>query len=57
MGLGLTWALSTLLFLGIGWWGDGKLGTAPLLTIVGAFLGGGAGFYYLYREITSPRER
>jgi len=51
MGYGLTWALSTLLFLMAGWWLDGKVGTAPLFLILGAFVGGGAGFYSLYRHI------
>jgi len=51
MGLGLTWALSVLLFLLGGYWLDGKVGTAPLFMILGAFLGGGAGFYSLYRHI------
>jgi len=57
-GYGLTWALSTLLFLLGGWWLDGKLGTMPLFMILGAFLGGGAGFYSMYRHIVlDPREQ
>jgi F0F1-type ATP synthase assembly protein I len=50
-GYGLSWALSVLLFLMAGWWLDGKLGTQPLFMILGAFVGGGAGFYSLYRHI------
>ncbi len=50
-GYGLAWALSTLGFLFGGWWLDGKTGTAPLFMILGAFVGGGAGFYSLYRHI------
>lgn len=58
MGYGLTWALSTLLFLLIGLWADGKLGTRPFLTILGAFIGGAAGFYSMYRHmVVDPRER
>ena len=58
MGLGMTWALAVLLFLGVGAWLDSKLGTSPLLLIVGAFVGGGAGFYSLYYHIViEPRER
>lgn len=58
MGLGLTWALAVLMFLGIGAWVDSKIGTAPILMIVGAFVGGGAGFYSLYYHIViEPRER
>ena len=51
MGLGLGWALSTLLFLLVGWWLDGKTGTTPLFMILGAFVGAGAGFYSLYRHV------
>ncbi len=57
-GYGLSWALSVLLFLLGGWWLDGKVGTAPLFMILGAFVGGGAGFYSLYRHIVlDPRGR
>jgi len=56
MGLGLTWALSVLLFLGGGAWLDSRLGTGPFLLIAGAFVGAGAGFYYLYYHIViEPR--
>jgi F0F1-type ATP synthase assembly protein I len=58
MGLGLTWALSVLLFLGVGAWLDSKLGTRPILLILGAFVGAGAGFYYLYYHIViEPRQK
>jgi F0F1-type ATP synthase assembly protein I len=58
MGYGLAWALSVLLFLGGGAWLDGKLGTSPFLLIIGAFVGGGAGFYSLYYHIViEPRQR
>lgn len=50
-GHGLTWALSVLLFLLGGWWLDGRLGTTPLLMILGAFVGGAAGFYSLYHHV------
>lgn len=58
LGHGLTWALSTLLFLYVGWRVDGWLGTRPLFTILGAFLGAGAGFYNLYHHlVVRPREQ
>ena len=58
MGHGLTWALAVLMFMGLGWWVDTKLGTGPILMILGAFLGGGAGFYSLYYHIViEPRDR
>ncbi len=52
-GYGLGWALSTLLFLGVGGWLDSKLGTAPVLLILGAFVGAGAGFYSMYHHIVN----
>ncbi len=55
-GHGLTVALGTLLFSLIGWWVDSKLGTTPVLTILGAFVGAGAGFYRLYYyAVIEPR--
>lgn len=58
LGHGLTWALSTAFFLFLGLQADRWLGTTPLLTILGAFVGAGAGFYNLYyRLVIEPRER
>ena len=58
MGLGVGWAFAVLLSLAGGAWLDSKLSTAPLLMIVGAFVGGVAGFYRLYYYIViEPRER
>lgn len=58
LGHGLTWAVATAFFLLLGWVADGWLGTRPLLTILGAFVGAGAGFYNLYRQlIVEPRKR
>jgi F0F1-type ATP synthase assembly protein I len=58
MGLGLTWALAVVLFLGAGAWLDAKLGTAPVLMVVGAFVGAGSGFYSLYYHmVIEPRKR
>ena len=51
LGLGMTFALSTLLFLLVGDWADGKLGTSPVLAIVGTLVGASAGFYYLYTSV------
>ena len=57
-GLGLTWALSVLFFLLIGYWLDGRLGTLPWLTMAGAFVGAAGGFLSLYKALTSaPRDR
>lgn len=58
MGHGLTLALSVLLFLAGGAWVDSKLGTTPVLLVVGAFVGAAAGFYSLYYHIViEPRQR
>lgn len=59
LGYGLTWALSTLLFLYLGTLGDRWLGTRPALTLIGAFVGAAAGFYYMYRHLvdsTRPKQ-
>jgi ATP synthase protein I len=52
-GLGLTWALSVLFFLLIGYWLDGRLGTLPWFTMVGAFVGAAGGFLSLYKALTA----
>ncbi len=57
-GHGLTIALSTGLFLMAGWWLDGRVGTRPLFTIVGALVGAGAGFWSVIQHLLlRPRER
>lgn len=57
-GHGLTFAASTLLFLWLGTKADGWLGTEPWLALLGAFVGAGAGFYHMYRQlVVVPRER
>lgn len=56
LGLGMTFALSTLLFLLVGNWADEKLGTSPVLAIVGTLVGASAGFYHLYTSVTRSDE-
>jgi F0F1-type ATP synthase assembly protein I len=53
LGLGLTWALSTVLFLWLGSLADGWLGTEPWLTLAGAFIGAGAGFYSMVHQLSA----
>jgi len=58
LGYGLTWTMSTGLFLVAGWAVDRWLGTMPVFLIVGAFVGAGAGFYSLYYHmVIEPRRR
>jgi F0F1-type ATP synthase assembly protein I len=58
LGTGLTWALATALFAYLGLAVDRRLGTEPWLTLAGAFIGGGAGFWYMYYHLViEPRER
>jgi F0F1-type ATP synthase assembly protein I len=57
-GHGLNLALSTALFLLLGWWVDGKLGSRPLFTVLGALVGAAAGFYSLLQHLLfRPRDR
>jgi F0F1-type ATP synthase assembly protein I len=58
LGLGLTWALSTALFLYLGSLVDRWLDTDPAFTVIGAFVGAAAGFYHLYHQLMkATRER
>jgi ATP synthase protein I len=57
-GHGLTLAAAVGLFLLAGWWLDGRIGTAPLFTILGALVGATAGFYHLIKQLLLlPRAR
>ena len=49
--LGLTLAVSVLAGFFLGYWLDGKIGTRPLLAIIGAFLGATGGFINLVRAL------
>lgn len=51
-GLGMQLALSILIFLYLGRWLDGKFGTAPVLLIVGVFVGAAAGFYAMIKALS-----
>jgi F0F1-type ATP synthase assembly protein I len=54
--LGLQFAMTIALLTGGGVWLDGKLGTMPLFTLIGLFLGFGAGFYHLYRAVFAGKK-
>ena len=58
LGTGMTWALSTALFLYLGTWVDRWVGTESVFALIGAFVGAAAGFYYLYHHlVVEPRSR
>ena len=54
-GVGIQFAASILLFLWLGQWVDGKLGTAPWGLIVGVFTGAGGAFYSMYRRLMAAQ--
>lgn len=55
--LGLTFAVVILAGVFGGKYLDGKFGTTPYLTLVGAFFGGAAGFYYIIKEVIQIQKR
>lgn len=54
--LGLTFAMSILLGFFGGYWLDGKIGSSPLFTLVGAFLGATGGFIFLIHTLTHAQK-
>ena len=57
-GVGLQFAGAILLFLFLGRWMDGRLGTDPWLTVAGVVVGATAGFYAMYRQLVlAPKEQ
>lgn len=55
--LGLTLAASVLICFFLGYWLDGKLGTEPLLAIIGAFVGAAGGFINLVKTMNNIQKR
>jgi len=52
-GMALSFAVAILLFGAAGWFVDGWVHTLPLFTIIGAFVGGFAGFMRIYYRVKS----
>ncbi len=50
LGLGWGFAFAVGLFVGLGWLLDGWLDTSPVFTVIGGFVGGAAGFYFVVRH-------
>lgn len=58
LGVGLQFAGAILVFLFLGRWLDGLLGTEPWLLLLGVLVGAVGGFASLYRQLVIvPRER
>jgi F0F1-type ATP synthase assembly protein I len=54
-GIGVQLLISILLFLYLGQWLDRKLGTEPLLLVVGVFVGAAIGIYNMYLMLTAAQ--
>jgi ATP synthase protein I len=57
LGLGTQLAASVIVFLFIGKWIDGQLGTYPIFLLVGAFTGAVGGFYHFIKTVIQIGER
>ncbi len=55
-GAGIQFAAGIVAFVLIGAWLDRKLGTTPIFVLLGVALGGGGGFFLLYRSMTSAQK-
>lgn len=55
-GYGITLGLAVALFAWLGTLLDERLGTKPLFVLLGTFLGFGAGFYRLIRDLAVDSE-
>ena len=51
LAMGLRFAGGIVVFMFAGLFLDRKLGTTPLLLLIGVFAGGGLGFLSIYREL------
>lgn len=56
-GVGIQFAVAIVAFLFAGQWLDKRIGTEPVFTIAGVFLGAGAAFYNMYRKITAAQKQ
>ena len=56
-GLGIQLVAFILLFLYLGQWLDKKLGTDPLMLILGVFVGAALGIYNMYHMLTDAQRK
>lgn len=55
-GAGIQFAVAIVLFVFLGSWLDNRLGTSPLFILLGVLVGGGGGFYSLYRKVSAAQQ-
>lgn len=55
-GMGIQFLIAILLCLFAGRWLDARLGTSPLITVLGALLGAGVSMWSMYRRVF-PKDR
>ncbi len=55
-GAGIQFAAGIIVFVLIGAWLDRKMGTTPIFVLLGVALGGGGGFFLLYRSMTAAQK-
>ena len=55
--LGITFAGGIILFMGVGYWLDRRLGLTPFGTLVGTLLGAFLSFMVVYRRLQLDAER
>lgn len=55
-GAGIQFAAALIIFVFLGSWADRRLGTSPLFILLGVAIGGGGGFYSLYRKISQAQK-
>jgi ATP synthase protein I len=56
-GAGIQFAASIVVFLFLGQWLDRRLGTAPVFLFGCVFVGAGASFYSMYRQLMAAQRR
>jgi hypothetical protein len=50
--IGFTLLVTTLIGVAAGYWLDGRLGTLPVLSLVGFFVGAGLGSWAIYKLVS-----
>jgi ATP synthase protein I len=56
-GIGLQFAVVILVFTGVGYWLDRRLGTSPWLLVLGVFAGAAAGIFSMYQKVSAVQRR